>query len=120
MSPKEPIEKEFNFRERISVYAGRILGIMAPIIATRYFFDMPQMSDNPVSQEALSWGISALGNIVLTGITLPFKGFPLVYFGHLGATLGYLTAENLRDRRLASKSKDITDVFVATPDDIID
>ncbi len=109
----------FNLRERLNIYSGLALGLAAPIAATRYFFfsGFPEFS-NPVLFETFAWGSSTVGNAVASAL---FNGFPLAHSAMAGLFIGYNSAKKLQLKREERKNpKDITDVFVATPDDIID
>ena len=88
--------------ERGVVYTGLGLGMFAPVALTRYFV-LPS-TDSPVL-DVLCWAAS-IGINVLS--TTGLRGFPMVYSGGAGASVGILgafTLKKLRERRRGGKVK---------------
>ena len=59
-----------NFREKANIYGGAVLGLLGPIIATRYALYGFHHNDN-IGEEALKWGSSiAMAPAYLIGLPL--------------------------------------------------
>ncbi len=96
-------EMGYNLRERINIYAGASMGIVAPIILGRLSIAYTGLKCNTFTDEALAWGASLVANIGCT--VLDFKygcGFknPLVISTMVGTIIGGLRAESLKNKRV--------------------
>lgn len=77
---------ELNLREKTNIYAGAILGLLGPIVATRYLC-FGFSSEKTLGEEALKW-ISSLVLAPSLAIGLPS-----------GIFLGYRSAKSLKSAR---------------------
>lgn len=90
---EELIDLGYNARERTYVYAGTIVGALAPIVGARFL--MPS-ADNWM-QEVLYWG----GAVFLQASTMLVEPhFPIPsYTGAAGALAGTMAASHSRNKR---------------------
>jgi len=93
-------KRDFNLRERANFYAGMAVGILAPIVATRYVA-FGDVSGDPV-KEVYAWFASAV-----TAIPLSIAG------GVTGGFLGLLSADILKRERNRRKIENIGELVEA-------
>ncbi len=88
-----PESKELNSREQENIYAGAILGLLTPIVATRYLvFGLG--SEENLYEEAVKWGAS----LVAAPISIPC--------GLIGSLLGFSSAQSLRAIRQEKEKRE--------------
>src|SRR3989344_9103011 len=91
----------YNVRERCNIYAGTILGMTIPIVATRHLVFPSVEGEYAILKEAALWGTSIAINITASVFT---KGFPLLYSTLGGLSLGGYCAQELKRERLKEKN----------------
>ncbi len=99
---KRHLEREgYNLRERLNFYSGGVLGILAPIAATRYLaFPAHFEGDYALVKETVVWIASGIGNVGCSLLTLWSGGFPLGWTLEAGVATGIASAEHLKNNRL--------------------
>ena len=93
--------KGFNLKERVYVYAGGVIGAVAPIVGVRYIF-FNGFGEGPWA-EALAWGGSVILNLS-TMVSSPYLPAP-VYTAMGGIMAGTFAAENSKMKRYEKESK---------------
>ena len=92
-------ESGYSRFERGVVYTGLGLGMLAPVVAVRYFVMPP--TDSPVL-DALCW-VASVGVNVFS--TIGLRGFPLIYSGGAGAFGGGVVAFGVKKWREGRRGK---------------
>lgn len=94
--------KGYNLRERANIYAGTIMGALAPIVALRYMLTIPTAGEHAVISEGAAWGVSALSN---AATSIVCYGFPLLYTTVAGAMMGSTGAYKLKQKRIENERR---------------
>ncbi|MBU0466736.1 MAG: hypothetical protein KJ718_03325 [Nanoarchaeota archaeon] len=98
------MRREYNRRERINIYAGAVLGAVAPLLAIRYilFGGMTQGETEGLAPEFVKWGLTLAVNCV-TCLKAPCLPVP-AYTAMGGAVVGTVEANKLQKGRFERES----------------
>ena len=96
----------YNFRERLNIYAGALLGATVPLFLVKYAVSSVSQTDSfPVAQEIIGWSAA-----IALNFAVPVRKVYSIseLCSTIGSFVGLQSANRLREERMTSEKLEKT------------